>query len=229
MKVGIMKKLIIIAGFLGIIIVAEAQKKADLGIFGGGSYYLGDINHSKQFYSLSYALGGLYRYNLNPRYTIRGSIYYGNLQANDQDFDNKFQQNRNKSLSGTVLDVTLQFEFNFMPYSTFGRSGEFTTYTTGGIGIAFINTSVNTYKLVIPFGVGAKVNLGKKMGIGFEWGFRKMFYDMMDGYEDPVDTEYRSFIHNYDWYSIVGFSLTYKIFNGLDDCPAYWDDKGIKK
>ena len=169
-----MKKIIIIALFSGIIIGAKAQKKVDLGIFGGGSYYLGDINQSKQFYSLSYAFGGLYRYNINPRYTIRGSAYYGNLQADDQDFDNRFQQSRGNSFSGTVLDITLQFEFNFMPYSTFGRAGEYAFYTTGGIGVAFINISGPSSPLVIPFGVGAKVNLGKKMGIGIEWGFRKI-------------------------------------------------------
>ena len=226
-----MKKIIIIAVFSGIIIGAKAQKKVDLGFFGGGSYYLGDINQSKQFYSLSYAFGGLYRYNINQRYTIRGSIYYGNLLADDQDFINPFQQSRDISFSGTVLDAALQFEFNFMPYSTFGKPGEYTVYTTGGIGVAFINTSqlAPTYKLVIPFGVGAKVNLGKKMGIGIEWGFRKMFYDKLDGYENPIDPEYRSFIHNNDWYSIAGISLTYKIYNKLEDCPAYWDEMVIEK
>jgi hypothetical protein len=224
-----MKKIIIIAVFSGIIIGAKAQKKVDLGIFGGGSYYLGDINQSKQFYSLSYAFGGLYRYNINPRYTIRGSIYYGNLQADDQDFNNRFQQSRDNSFSGTVLDATLQLEFNFMPYSTFGRAGEYTVYTTGGIGVAFINISGPSSPLVIPFGVGAKVNLGKKMGIGIEWGFRKMFYDELDGYANPVDPEYRSFIHNNDWYSIAGISLTYKIYGGSEDCPAYWDEKVKRK
>ncbi len=224
-----MKKIIIIALFSGIIIGAKAQRKVDLGFFGGGSYYLGDINQSKQFYSLSYAFGGLYRYNINPRYTIRGSAYYGNLQADDQDFDNRFQQSRGNSFSGTVLDITLQFEFNFMPYSTFGRAGEYAFYTTGGIGVAFINISGPSSPLVIPFGVGAKVNLGKKMGIGIEWGFRKMFYDKLDGFENPIDPEYRSFIHNNDWYSIAGISLTYKIYNKLEDCPAYWDEKVIEK
>ena len=220
-----MKNFIIIAVFLGTIIGAKAQKKVDLGIFGGGSYYLGDINQSKQFYSLSYALGGLYRFNINPRYTIRCSIFYGNLQADDQDFNNRFQQSRDNSFSGTVLDATLQLEFNFMPYSTFGRAGEYTVYTTGGIGVAFINISGPSSPLVIPFGVGAKVNLGKKMGIGIEWGFRKMFYDMLDGFENQIDPEYRSFIHNFDWYSIAGISLTYKIYGGSEDCPAYWDEK----
>ena len=220
-----MKKFIIIAVFSGIIIGAKAQKKVDLGIFGGGSYYLGDINQSKQFYSLSYAFGGLYRFNINSRYTIRGSIFYGNLQADDQDFNNRFQQSRDNSFSGTVLDATLQLEFNFMPYSTFGRVGEYTVYTTGGIGVAFINISGPSSPLVIPFGVGAKVNLGKKMGIGIEWGLRKMFYDKLDGFENPIDPEYRSFIHNFDWYSIAGISLTYKIYGGSEDCPAYWDEK----
>lgn len=222
-----MKKIIIIAVFSGIIIGAKAQKKVDFGIFGGGSYYLGDINQSKQFYSLSYAFGGLYRYNINPRYTIRGSVYYGNLEADDQDFNNPLS--RNESFSGTVLDATLQFEFNFLPYSTFGRAGEFTTYVTGGGGFAFVNVGGPSYNFVIPFGVGAKMNLGNKFGIGIEWGFRKMFTDELEGNPDLVSPDYRSFIHNADWYSIAGISVTYKIYNGIDDCPAYWDEKVIRK
>lgn len=224
-----MKKIIIIAVFSGIIAVADGQKKFDVGVFGGGSYYLGDINQTKQFYSPSYAFGGLYRYNLNPRYTLRASLYYGHLQADDQDFNNLFQATRDESFSGTVLDATLQFEFNFLPYSTFGRAGEYTTYVSGGIGAAFMNISGPSTQLVIPFGIGSKINLGKKFGIGIEWGFRKMFYDGIDDIKDPIDPAYRSFINNNDWYSIAGISLTYKIYNGIEDCPAYWDQNGNKK
>jgi hypothetical protein len=34
--------------------------------------------------------------------------------------------------------------------------------------------------VAIPFGIGAKMNVSKKVGIGLEWGPRKTFTDYLD-------------------------------------------------
>jgi len=225
-----MKRVVVIVCFLFIFITGHAQRRADIGIFAGTSYYLGDINPARQFYSPSLAIGGLYRHNMNPRYAIRGSFYYGGLQADDRDFDNLFQSRRAASFSASVLDAALQFEFNFLPYSTTGKRFEYSIYVTGGIGVSFINSSsAFTYKFALPFGVGAKVNLTKRLSAGVEWGFRKTFYDDLDGLENWSDPEIKGIFHNYDWYSIAGIFITYKIFDYQDDCPTYWDVEPVPK
>lgn len=224
-----MKRAVVIVCFLFICIVGHAQRKADIGIFAGTSYYLGDINPARQFYSPSLALGGLFRFNLNPRYSVRGSFYHGGLKGDDRDFDNLFQSRRAANFSASVLDATLQFEFNFMPYSTTGKKLDYSTYVSGGIGVAFISTSTAfTYKFVVPFGVGCKVNLAKRLSAGVEWGLRKTFYDNIDGLENWSDPETQGIFHNYDWYSVAGIFITYKIFDFRDDCPAYWDYEPVK-
>lgn len=219
-----MKRMLVIICSIFFIYVGHAQRKADIGVFAGTAYYLGDINPSRQFYSPSFAVGGLYRYNLNPRYSIRGSMYYAGLKADDLDFDNLFQQQRGSDFNANVLDATLQFEFNFLPYSTVGKQWDYTPYLSGGVGFAFINSSsAFTYEFEFPFGIGCKINLAKRLSAGIEWGFRKTFYDYIDGLENISDPESRGLFHNYDWYSIAGVFINYKIFDYREDCPAYWD------
>lgn len=218
-----MKKL---SGFLLLIILslpAFGQRNADYGIFGGVSSYLGDINTNRLFYSPLPAGGLFYRYNFHPRQSVRTNIFIGGLQGNDRDFDNPFQQNRDSSFSGTIGEWAVQFEFNFLPYSTQGKRWNFSPYMAAGAGIAFINTTSLTYQPVIPFSLGFKINIFKNLGLEAEYGFRKTFYDKFDGLEDNIDPDHKAWLHNNDWYSFAGISLTWKIFSRLAGCPAYND------
>ncbi|MCK4464517.1 MAG: outer membrane beta-barrel protein [Bacteroidales bacterium] len=225
-----MKRVVVFVCVLMIFTLSNAQRKFDLGVFTGGSYYLGDINQSRQLYAPSIAIGGFYRYNINPRYSIRGNMYYGGLKGDDRDFNNTFQNWRSADFKARILDVAMQFEFNFLPYDTRGKKWDYSPYVAGGVGFSFISsTSSLTYKIVLPFGVGLKVNVAKRLSAGMEWGFRKTFYDGLDGLENWNDPGYPSLFHNYDWYSFTGIFVTYKIFHYRDDCPAYWDASLRKK
>jgi hypothetical protein len=76
-----------------------------------------------------------------------------------------------------------------------------------------------TNLLSIPFGIGIKINVTKKITAGAEWSFRKSFNDRIDGLENPSGVY--SVIHNNDWYSFAGIFITYKFFNFAAECPAY--------
>lgn len=204
-----------------------AQTNSDFGVFGGVSYYMGDINPSRPFYAPLPAAGIIYRYNLHPRQSIRGSLIYGGIRGNDLDFNNDYQQLRGESFTGSVFEWAAQFEFNFLPYTTGGRWGDFTPYFAAGAGIAFVNSTTLTYVPVIPFSAGIKVNIYKNMGLEFEYGFRKTFYDNFDGLIDNIDPDHRTWTHNNDWYMFSGVTFTWKMFNNFTSCPAY--DDYVKK
>src|SRR5215469_15010236 len=102
-----MKKRFCFFIFAFIPLIIFSQQKADYGVFGGVSSYLGDINSAKILYSPSPAAGVFYRYNLNPRHSLRANLFAGRLGANDSDFNNSFQQNRGASFSGTVSEMAL--------------------------------------------------------------------------------------------------------------------------
>src|SRR5512140_1586907 len=116
-----MKRLPWIFFFISISFTAAGQRNADSGIFAGASSYLGDINPNRLMYSPRLAAGILYRYNLHPRYSLRANLFYGGLRGDDLDFNNSFQQARAASFSTSVGEFALQFEFNFLPYSTEGK------------------------------------------------------------------------------------------------------------
>jgi hypothetical protein len=218
-----MKNLFLLTFLLCLYNPAFAQRNADIGVFGGTSSYIGDINPNRLMYSPRPAAGIFYRYNFHPRQAIRTSLFIGMLGADDLDFNNDFQQTRAASFSGEVLEWSAQFEFNFFQYSTQGKRWTYSPYIAAGAGIAFINTVVFTYVPVLPFSVGFKINLYKNLGLEAEYGFRKTFYDNFDGLNDFTDPADYGWLHNNDWYSFTGICLTWKMYNQLAGCPAYDD------
>ncbi|MBN1158580.1 MAG: hypothetical protein JXA61_04305 [Bacteroidales bacterium] len=202
----------------------NAQRNANVGIFGGTAYYLGDINPSRHFYRPSLSLGGLYRLNINTRYAIRLNAYYISLSGSDLDFPADFHPDRpfNPQFFNTsLIDAALQAEFNFLPYEPNQVRWDYTPYiATGLAGALVVQTDRDASNFVsLPFSIGIKTTFSKKLSGGAEWSFRKTFNDRIDGYENPSDTY--SIIHNNDWYSYLGIFITYKFFNFAVDCPAY--------
>jgi len=201
----------------------SGQRTSDYGIFGGVTSYIGDINPTRLLYSPGPAGGMFLRFNLHPRQSIKASVLLGSLSANDLDFNNDFQKARAASFSGYVGEGALQFEFNFLPFTTQGNHWAFTPYLAGGLGIAFINTKAFTYVPCIPFTFGLKMNIYKNLGLEAEYGFRKTFYDNFDGLKDLVAPTDVAWIHNNDWYTFTGIAVSWKFYSKLAGCPAYND------
>lgn len=199
------------------------KKYFDVGANAGVSYYLGDINPSRQFYRQSPAFGAFARFNLNNREAIRLSFIYMSLNARDIDFNNTYQQYRNAVLSASFLEVSPTFEFHFLPYITNKRENGFSPYIFGGLGyIAFAKTTGNiSHNFTIPFGTGIKYSLSKKLGVGIEWGMRKTFEDNMDNISNPGDSNVKNPLNNNDWYSFAGFFISFRLNDNSGDCPVY--------
>jgi len=203
---------------------ALCQQHANVGVFAGTAFYLGDINPSRLFYRPSLSLGALYRYNINQRYAIRANAYYVALSGSDADFPEIEHPDRPFSpanFSTSLLDVALQVEFNFLPYEPNQKTWDYTPYiATGFAGGMIANSDTDaTNFLSIPLGIGVKTTFTKRLSGGLEWSFRKTFSDRIDGYSNYSGVW--SVIHNNDWYSILGVFITYKFFNFAGDCPAY--------
>jgi hypothetical protein len=185
---------------------------------------MGEINPSRHMYKPSPTIGGLYRYNFNPRNSLRFHAVYGKLRGNDLDFTNDFQQDRALNFETPFVDLAINTEFNFFPYQYGLRKDRYTPYVTGGLGynIVFSSEKKGTTGLTITYGAGFKGNISKRFSGGFEWSFRKTFNDRLDGIENPGQ-ENTVFYHNNDWYSVVGIFVTFKFLSYLYECPAYDD------
>ena len=205
----------------------SGQSQAEIGGFLGASYYQGDINKSKIFYAPSIATGAIVKYNFSHYLAATLKGMYGQLRASDSDFENLENQLRNESFFANVIDLSLQFEFNFLSFTSSGyikkNRERFTPYVSLGIGANFILGS-NDFEnpITIPFGLGIKYNIFERLTLGMEWGYRKTFTDQIDGVLNVQDTENTPVIHNDDWYSLCGVFVTYKLFRDKIDCPTYY-------
>lgn len=183
----------------------------ELGLFLGGSYYIGDLNPTGHFNSLTQPAGGLaYRYNFNPRFDLRGNLYFGHIMADDSRSDSYQQQSRNLSFKSKLVELAAIAEFNFLEYQIGSDKHPFTPFMF--LGVAGFNFSpqaqlgnywvnlqqlktegqskpYHLYQVSIPFGAGLKTSLAKRIGLVLEWGMRKTFTDYLDDvstvYTDP--------------------------------------------
>ena len=205
-----------------------SQSRTELGLQFGTSYYHGDINASRLFYSPSLAYGLIIKYNLSDHLASTIKTTYGNLKGDDSDFSNIENQQRNASFSTSFFDVSVLFEFNFLPYNSSGyikkNKNRFAPYMFAGIGANYLFSSGGFKNPVtIPFGLGIKYNIFERLTLGVEWSYSKTFNDKVDGVINIQDDINSPVMHNDDWYSFCGVFLTYKIFRDKIDCPTYSD------
>ena len=237
---------IFLLGFLTV--NALGQPSLDVGVFGGVGTYFGDMTKVDFQKSINPAYGGFVRYNFNPRYGLRFNVLNGSIGADGEFESNPF------TFKKDVLDISIQFEFNYLKYIVGDKITPWSTYLFGGIGMqlykyenrktelaSFVDPSYfandRSYGSIktptIPFGLGFKFNLSKRFGIGYELGFRKTFSDKLDDLDDPLSytnaddivVKYTDQFHNNDWTSYMGVHLVYKLIYGTKE----WELKTPKK
>ena len=245
----IMKKIVLVFVAVLITVSGFAQKTADIGIWGGTSTYIGDMNEAPPLEAFNLNLGGYFRYNFNARVALRAMFLSGKFAADG------VIEGKQWSFTKSVQDISLQIEINYLKYFLGVKNTPFTSYVMGGLGVAYypyeldpgyiatfnpIHPMFNTGGTVasvkesvvaatIPFGIGFKFNLGERWGLGLEYQMRKMFNDKLDDLNDPIafvdedgnNNYYTDQWHNNDWSGYLGLHITYKIYIGKKACPAY--------
>ncbi len=235
-KVLIMKKSIsvILVFFLTFPVFAQ---RSELGLFGGGSSYNGDLNPGSPFkVHRPPALGLFYRYNLDTRLAIKLGYTTGEIKNGNKDFSD-YSDGGKISFHTSINELSAQFEINFYDFSIDGEENRISPYIFGGVGYTFFNSTttytgltpplqpdaeknikINSNTISFPFGVGIKFCPFRNVTTGFEWGIRKTTSDKLDGvYTDPYSVSAAN-----DWYSFIGFWISYRInFFNSDRCYYY--------
>jgi len=183
------------------------RSRSSLGVMIGGSYYIGDLNQFGHFKHTNLSGAIVYRYHLNSRLELRGGLRYGKIEGYDSDSKDPYKQARNLSFETELFEVTGGIEFNYLNYKMGNDRYSFTPYMFIDIGVFKMDPRTeyngemvslqaigtegqgsnlvdkNPYPLVqlaIPFGLGFKVNLGKRAALSLEYGIRKTFTDYLD-------------------------------------------------
>ncbi len=196
--------------FFTALLFSQSKKKAfhqhEIGLFVGGSYYLGDLNPRKHFYMTRPAFGAFYRYAWNYRGALRIGFFWGQVEGDDSQSENKDQIERNLNFKSSIQEFHAITEFNFYDYRIGNDKHFFTLFLFAGVGVFHFNPLGNLggnswvelrplktegqskvyplWRVNIPFGIGIKINVAKNIGLGLEWGPRVTFTDYLDDISD---------------------------------------------
>ncbi|MFT4600910.1 MAG: hypothetical protein ACI857_001087 [Arenicella sp.] len=185
----------------------RVRARSEFGVYGGGSYYIGDLNSSKHFIYSKPAFGLIYRYNLGYRASVRLTGTYGNVWAEDSRASDPFQVNRNLSFKSKLYEVAFGVEVNMFKYSIASMRNPITPYFFYELAYMRMNpqtdhngneidlqsfgtegqgTSLNQKgpyslnQISMPLGIGVKFNIVKRLALSIEYGIRKTFTDYLD-------------------------------------------------
>ncbi|MDR2908130.1 MAG: DUF6089 family protein [Bacteroidales bacterium] len=141
-------KRLILGVCMGLLALSSVQaQRSEMGVFAGGSFYLGDINPAGLFSQTQPAFGALYRYNLSTRWTLRSNVLWGRVKADDAKYN---RLDRNLSFRSQIAEFSMMAELSFLPYFTgSNRSYRFSPYLFGGIAVFSFNPQASNYNALL--------------------------------------------------------------------------------
>lgn len=198
----------------------------EVGLFLGGSNYIGDIGARNFIFISSPAFGLVYKKNIKTRYSLRGSIMYSKIINKNYNGDN----NRFRtflSIENDIYEFSTGVEFNFFEFNLYDQVQYITPYVYFGINYFQYNLFVinkqkplivqkygKTESFSIPMTLGLKFKVVPQFVIGAEVGARYALTDNIDGSnpigefsENPLLQHGASY--NNDWYVFTGITLSF--------------------
>ena len=194
---------------------AQYEPYTEIGLAGGTSYYLGDLN--KSHFDYSQVAGGLViRKNIDRRISYKAELLLLQLRGDDRRKDNDtVALSRQLHFKTPIHELSGQIEFNFLPYEIGNPLYTWTPFLFTGVSIFHFNPKAESkngkwvalqplgtegqgttavpdlkkYPLIqfsIPMGGGIKIAVNEYFNIILEYGIRKTFTD----YVDDVSTLY---------------------------------------
>ncbi|NAS29367.1 hypothetical protein GTQ40_00140 [Flavobacteriaceae bacterium R38] len=215
-----MRKIIFIIFLFTGMYLGKAQTH-ELGVFLGGSNYVGDIGATNYINPNKLAGGILYKWNKSSRYSWRASFIVSDIIGNDANADISSREQRGFRFRNTIRELSAGLEFNFLEFNLHNFERPITPYIYGGLsyfnfnevffdnGIAISNGNRNTF--AIPMTLGIKGKVGERFVLGAEVGVRYTFTDNLDGSNPDADQPVFRFgnLNSDDWYVFSGITLTY--------------------
>ncbi len=195
----------------------------EIGIFVGGSNFIGDIGATNYIAPNDFTFGALYKWNRSKRHSYRASVIFSDLKGIDAKSDDPRRQQRNLEFSNKITELSVGLEFNFWEFNLHKKQRVTTPYIFAGIAATnyknfyFIGGHLrkdesNSWTVALPIGLGIKSSITNRLVLGAEIAARYTFSDALDG-SFPNESSNPQFkfgnINNNDWYVFSGITLTY--------------------
>lgn len=220
-----MNRLIVILFLIGSATSLNAQIH-EIGLFVGGSNYIGDIGPTNYIAPNEPAVGILYKWNRSPRHSWRFSLTHAKIKSSDADSDMPSRQERNLSFDNEITEFSAGMEFDFFDFDLHDSKPKITPYIYSGLsyalyrGLFFVGDEARydaTHgTLAIPMTLGIKARILPHLVLGIESGARFTFTDDLDG-SNPTNENLEALqfgnVNSKDWYVFTGLTLTYTFGN----------------
>ncbi len=214
----------------------------EIGVFIGGSNYIGDVGPTTYIHPFSYNLstnavaGIIFRKNLNERIALRAKLNYSKIGSSDN-WPNtvEYRKKRGRYFKNIITEIGVGIDFNFVEFDIYNSSLQMTPYISTGIN--FFNYNALRYEngelkadqygtesnISVPITLGYKLKPLRSFIIGFEITANATFTDNLDG-SYPIDkyndsSEIFGSTLSKDWYVFSGITLTYLFGNKKCYCP----------
>ena len=196
----------------------------EVGVFAGGSNFIGDVGATTYIAPNSLAIGGLFKWNRSPRHSWRLSVIYTDLDVKDSKADDPRRNSRDYSFTKGLLEISAGMEFTFFDFDLHQLGSKSTPYLYTGLSFAKHNNfffdstgkitqeDTSSWAFGIPMALGFKTKISEHLILGAEIGARYTFSDEIDGSVPDFDNESSLAFGNTnsnDWYVFTGFTLTY--------------------
>ena len=195
----------------------------EIGVFAGGSNFIGDVGKTDYVSPNKLALGLLYKWNKSPRHSYRFSYIHSNLLGNDGKADSPDRVQRGYEFKNSINELSAEIEFNYFNFNLHDKlTTQFTPYIATGLSYLMYDElyilngeTINdgsSSTIALPIILGVKSNFIKNFVLAFEVGARYTFTDNLDGsYPKSKSYENLTFgnINSKDWYVFSGLTLTY--------------------
>lgn len=215
--------LLMVASALSLRAQDEPEYRMEIGAGAGMMGYLGDFNGSltKDLQPMGSVVA---RYNFNPYMGLKLSGSYGKLKGSSADVKTYYPdyQEQTYEFNNSLVDVSLTYELNFLPYGT-GRdylgAKRLTPFVFAGIGATYASGGGdNAFTANVPLGLGVKYKAGKRLNVGLEWALHLSLSDKLDGVKDPYYVESSGAFKNTDCYTTLQLTVTYSFMAKCRTC-----------
>ena len=214
----------------------------EIGVFIGGSNYIGDVGPTTYIHPFSYNLptnavaGIIYRKNLNERIALRAKFNFAKIGSSDNwPKTAEYRKQRGKYFKNRIVEFGLGIDFNFVDFDIYSSSFQMSPYI--GTGISFFKYDPLKYEignaeaiqygdasdLSFPITIGYKIKPFNSFIIAFEINANYSNSDNLDGsfpgQKQMASSDYFGSTLSKDWYVFSGITLTYLFGNKKCYCP----------
>lgn len=194
----------------------------EIGVFLGGSNFVGDVGRTTYIAPENLAVGILYKWNKSPRHSYRFSYTQSTVTGNDSKSEESSRYNRGYTFKNNIKELSAGLEFNFFDFNLHDEDLKITPYIFSGLnyfrydelyienGITEKNKTSGSF--AIPIILGLKSNINRNFVLAAEIGARYTFTDNIDGSnpeDDSLANNRFGNLNNNDWYVFTGVTLTY--------------------